>query len=294
MNEDFTYIKLYRRILNNPVVCKDADHFSIWVYLLLVATHTEREKIFKGKKITLNPGQLITGRIAISEKLSISQSKVQRVLKNLENEQQIEQQTSNRNRLITILNWNDYQGNEQQNEQQVNNKRTTSEQPVNTYKNDKNVKNDKKEIYSEISDLYNSICLSFPRLTKLSDARKKAIKARFNTYTIEDFRRLFTMAEESDFLKGKNDRNWSATFDWLIKDSNMAKVLDGNYKNTTGQQAKPKTTNKFNQFPQREYTKDQMAEIERKLLNKSLDHQAPYLKFIDRAYFYFIECTQTQ
>jgi hypothetical protein len=60
---------------------------------------------------------------------------------------------------------------------------------------------------------------------------RKAIKARLNTYSIEDFKELFTKAEKSDFLKGSNSRNWSATFDWLIKDSNMAKVLDGNYDN---------------------------------------------------------------
>ena len=83
--------------------------------------------------------------------------------------------------------------------------------------------------YQQIADMYNNTCVSFPRLTKLSDARKKAIKARLNTYTVEDFQKLFTMAEESNFLKGKNVRNWSANFDWLIKDSNMAKVLDGNY-----------------------------------------------------------------
>ena len=130
---------------------------------------------------------------------------------------------------------------------------------------------EKKPIpYQEIADLYNSICKSYPRLTKLSDARKKAIKARLKTYTIEDFKKLFIMAEESDFLKGKNDRNWSATFDWLIKDSNMAKVLDGNYKNSTTQPKKQQSTNKFNQYPQREYTADDYAEIERRLTNKGL------------------------
>ena len=124
--------------------------------------------------------------------------------------------------------------------------------------------------YQEIADLYNSTCLSFPRLTKLSEARKKAIKARLNTYTIDDFKKLFTMAENSDFLKGKNNRNWSATFDWLIKDSNMAKVLDGNYKNSVSKPTKAKP-NKFNQFPQREYTTQQMSDIERKLINKGLE-----------------------
>ena len=52
-----------------------------------------------------------------------------------------------------------------------------------------------------------------------------------NTYTLDDFRTVFEKAEASSFLKGGNDRNWTATFDWLLKDSNMAKVLDGNYDN---------------------------------------------------------------
>lgn len=91
----------------------------------------------------------------------------------------------------------------------------------------------KKERFpcQQIADMYNNTCVSFPRLVSLSDARKKAIKARLNTYSLENFQTLFEKAEASDFLKGKNDRNWSATFDWLIKDANMAKVLDGNYDN---------------------------------------------------------------
>ena len=83
--------------------------------------------------------------------------------------------------------------------------------------------------YSDITFLYNSICISFPKLNILSEARKKAIRARCSQYDTDDFKRLFEMAESSPFLKGSNDRNWRATFDWLIKESNMAKVLDGNY-----------------------------------------------------------------
>ena len=83
-----------------------------------------------------------------------------------------------------------------------------------------------------IRELYNSVCGSYPRLEKMSEARKRAIRARLRAgYTVEDFQRLFEMAEASDFLKGKNGRNWSATFDWLTADANMAKVLDGNYVN---------------------------------------------------------------
>ncbi len=86
-----------------------------------------------------------------------------------------------------------------------------------------------KTDYQKIIDLFNTICKSFPSVRSLSDARKKAIKARLNTYTVDDFKQCFENAEASSFLKGGNNRNWTATFDWLIKDQNMAKVLDGNY-----------------------------------------------------------------
>lgn len=81
----------------------------------------------------------------------------------------------------------------------------------------------------EVVDLYNSICKSYPTVKAVSEARKKAIKARLRVYTIDDFRKVFEMAETSTFLKGGNGRNWTANFDWLIKDANFAKVLDGNY-----------------------------------------------------------------
>lgn len=92
-----------------------------------------------------------------------------------------------------------------------------------------NKKNKENINYQEIVNLYNDICISFPKVTVLSEVRKKAIKARLRIYSLKDFKKLFEMAENSRFLKGCNDRNWSANFDWLIKDSNMVKVLEGNY-----------------------------------------------------------------
>ena len=110
---------------------------------------------------------------------------------------------------------------------------------IDTDKRHRNKDSD-KFTYQLIVDMYNDTCVSFPRLTTLSQARKKAIKARLKVYTVEDFQTLFLKAETSRFLKGENSKDWYATFDWLIKDANMAKVLDGNYddrfnKNKTAQ-----------------------------------------------------------
>lgn len=141
------YVKIHRKLLNNPIVMKDCEHLAVWIYLLLNATHQDRNVLFKGKKIIIGPGQLITGRKSISSELQISESKVQRVLNFFESEHQIEQQTSNKNRVITLTNWHKYQDNEHQIEQQLNNNRTTTEQQLNTNNNDKNV-NNVRNIYS--------------------------------------------------------------------------------------------------------------------------------------------------
>ena len=97
---------------------------------------------------------------------------------------------------------------------------------------------------SEIVALYHRICVSFPKVQSISSKRRKSINARLKTYSIEQFKAMFEKAESSSFLKGLNNRDWSATFDWLISDSNFAKVLDGNYDDKITKEAieKPKKT----------------------------------------------------
>lgn len=85
--------------------------------------------------------------------------------------------------------------------------------------------------YEAIAEDYNNTCKSLPRITTLSDARRKAIRARISTRGVEEIHRAFELAEQSDFLKGANNRNWTANFDWIMKDANIAKILDGNYTN---------------------------------------------------------------
>lgn len=84
--------------------------------------------------------------------------------------------------------------------------------------------------YQQIVNLYNDLCPKMNRCMKVSDAREKAVKARYSSgYALEDFEKLFRLAGESRFLNGGNERNWRADFDWLVRDANMAKVLEGKY-----------------------------------------------------------------
>lgn len=188
MNEKNGWVKLHRKMLDNPIIMKDAEHLAVWMYLLLNATHAEYPALFKGKKIMLQPGQLITGRKSIASTLCVSESKVTRILSAFESEQQIEQLTSNKNRLISVVNWDKYQIFDQQNEQQMNNNWTTTEQQVNTNKKNKNVKNEKNEIkYSDIPEL-NEAILEFIKFRKgikkpMTDKAVKLMLGKLNKMT---------------------------------------------------------------------------------------------------------------
>jgi len=133
------WIKLHRKIIDHPFY-GDPEFLSVWITLLLRATHIPINKNWNGKTITLKPGQLIASRKTLSFMTGVNQSKVYRLLKRLENEQQIEQQKSPRSTIITITNWEKYQSGEQPNEQQMNSYRTTTEQlPV------KNIRREEKK-----------------------------------------------------------------------------------------------------------------------------------------------------
>ena len=85
--------------------------------------------------------------------------------------------------------------------------------------------------YQAVLDAFHELCPSLPKVLKLSDSRKKAIKARLNDFGLEEIKRAFALTEQSDFLKGNNANGWQAGFDWLMKPANLTKVLEGNYEN---------------------------------------------------------------
>lgn len=114
-------------------------------------------------------------------------------------------------------------------------------------KKDKNLEK-KKEldlVYKTISDLYNNICVSLPKIKSITLKRQEAITKLINSgYTLEDLKTIFENAEKSSFLRGENKNNWNATFDWLIKEENAVKVIEGNYEDKL-KKIKQKSNNPF-------------------------------------------------
>lgn len=225
------WIKIHRKMFKNPVVCKDAAHVALWMYILCNASYEENDVWFGGNRITLKPGQLITGRKKLSHFLDISESKVERILKCFEIEHQIEQQADNHGRLITVLNWSQYQESEQQTEQQVDSNRTASEHPVNTTKEIKKVRKEEDSTYDVVVSAWNSLPEPISKITRISkgSSREKKLHKRILDYGEDSVLSAIDNVKRSNFLQGGGNKGWVISFDWFISPENFVKVLEGNY-----------------------------------------------------------------
>ncbi len=135
--ENKGWIKLHRSLRKNPFMKKPA-YRSIWIELLLEANHEKRDILWKGKRITINPGQFTCGLKQLSDWTGVPRGTCKRVLDLFKTETMIEIQTSNQFSLITVLNWEEYQSVETPNETTMKRHRNASETPVKTPKECKN------------------------------------------------------------------------------------------------------------------------------------------------------------
>lgn len=242
---DNGWIKLHRKILKNPVVMKDPDHLAVWIYLLLTAAHEDYQTLYGGKKITLKPGQLITGRKKISAATSVQESKVKRILKLFENDHQIDRQTNSYGTLISICSWNEYQQTDQRSDQRVTNEWPTSDQRVTTKQEHKNIRI--KEDIDNIKDIIRNPDGSHSDIQRVVDAwnelpvthitrvgsgtrRHRMLKARLGEYGVDAVIEAINLVSQSPFLLGRVS-DFTVTFDWFIKPNNFIKVYEGNYSN---------------------------------------------------------------
>lgn len=236
------FIKLYRSMLEWEWY-GDINVKILFLHLLLKSNYEPK----KWQGIEIERGQFVTSIKNLSSEVGLSEKQVRNALNKLKTTGEIEIKTTNKYTLINVVNFNKFQdisfdegkqkaikGKSKDNQEA--DKRQSKDNQRATTKEREEIKENKereemKNIYQLIADMYNKTCISFPKCTKLSEARKTALKARLKKFTVEDFKLMFEKAEQSDFLKGANNRNWIANFDWFIADKNFVKVIDGNYDN---------------------------------------------------------------
>jgi hypothetical protein len=116
-------------------------------------------------------------------------------------------------------------------------KRQDSDEQETTNKKEKNEKriysSENQVPYQAIVGLFNEIFPGFPTVQKVTDTRKKHLRARWNTssktQSVEWWKNFFGYIRESEFLMGQTNDPFKCNFDWIINESNFVKIFEGNY-----------------------------------------------------------------
>lgn len=109
------WIKLHRAILNHPIWLEATpEQKVIMITMLLMANFEEREWEWGGKTYSLQPGQFVTSIPSLIHRCGrgMTEAKLRTTLKKLEMHGFLTDKSTNKNRIITIVNWEFYQGNE--------------------------------------------------------------------------------------------------------------------------------------------------------------------------------------
>lgn len=141
-------------------IYSDPHLLKLWIHCLLKASHTEREQLVGRQVITLEPGQFVTGRDALAREFNAGATKqnivsaitLWRWLLMFESLKMLNIKKTTKYSVVTVIKWVEYQNNEHQ----MNNKRTSNEQPMNTNNNVNNVnKENKKDTSIQQAEKFN-------------------------------------------------------------------------------------------------------------------------------------------
>lgn len=132
--------------MNKPIWIESTpQQKTILITLLMMANHKYKEWEWKGIKFKADPGQFVTSleKIALKSGKGITIQNVRTALKRFEKYEFLTNESTNKNRLITIRNWEVYQLKEEElTDESTSNQQATNKQ-LTTNKNDKECKNEK-------------------------------------------------------------------------------------------------------------------------------------------------------
>lgn len=144
------FIKLHRQLLDWEWY-SDNNTFRVFIHCLLKANY--KEKNWKG--ITIKRGQFVTSTSNLSIELGLSVNKIRLSLTKLKQTKEITIKTTNKNTLVTLVNFDTYQDveteNHKQNNKQTTNKPQSKHKQTTTTKERKNIKNSKNTIRKKVN-----------------------------------------------------------------------------------------------------------------------------------------------
>ena len=270
MNEGYITIPM---VILEGWVGQSERYLKWWTWLRREASWTGKTVWYNRQQVYLQPSQVLVTVNSLVKQWGVSKPTVIRFLQRLEDDKLIERQKDNHKTIITItaLGWADSevkpvvtsevkvdpevdcQTYPQANlspfiDKNINNKASvggarTREEEV--------AKNDFDEIISFFNEQMKD--KSIPQVAIVTSERKQAFERLMaqTGVSTESVKQAIKNAAASDFLNGKGQKGWVASFDWMMVPQNFQKVLENNYRNKqVTQQVHYGTTNGY-QDPRR-------------------------------------------
>lgn len=204
------WVKLYRELLAKSIwESSTPEQKCVLITVLLLASHKQKDWIWQGKRFTVKPGQFVTSLSSLASTAGVTIQNVRTSLVKLEKYEFLTSQSTNTGRLISIVNWELYQDDDEEPNKPSNKELTKSQQRANkeltTIKNVKNVRIKDKDInpltpFSEkpIPELKNPE----PQISKAEQTKKELREIR-DSYKFGD-----TLNKAVDaWIKYKHERN---------------------------------------------------------------------------------------
>lgn len=210
------YVKVWRNLLEWEW-WGSSSHVIVFLTLLLRANYKET----KWRGCVIKKGQLLTGRKQISVWCNLSESKTRRILDDLKSTNEITIKTTNKFSIITIVNWENYQ--DQENERPTkrpanrhsgvptNDQQTTTSKKA---KKDKKKRNNTPEVKNYISDNFSMLSVEIQDwLCQASQTGLKALKDNYYDSSLkEEIERAYLWSVEGG---KKHKRLGSFLANWM-------------------------------------------------------------------------------
>jgi len=110
------YVRLWRKSLDAGWI-RNHKLWAFWTYCLMKASHKEFDAIVGLQIVHLMPGQFIFGRKKAAEETGLTEREIRTILDFLRKAGNLTIKTTNKFSIISIINWNTYQGEEIENDQ---------------------------------------------------------------------------------------------------------------------------------------------------------------------------------
>ncbi len=206
------YVKLWRSFdmwgwRRNP------NAVTVFLYCLTHARHEPGQ--YQG--IELQPGQLVTGRDAISRVTGLTTQSVRTALKNLQKTGEITIKTTNKFSIVTVVNWAKYQTPDTTTNQQLTNKQPATNQQLTTNKNVKNVKKT-SPTPSKGDTLFDEFWKVYPRKVGKKNAQQRWQKLKINDETYRKITEAVKAQSESDQWKKDGGQYIPYPATWLSQE----------------------------------------------------------------------------